>query len=223
MVPAYGFIKLSVIFFYRRVFVKGTDSRFDIVTKISIAIVILWTIAFLFAEIFQCGAYVPKNWGPLIDAVHCADPYKISNGLFVSDFLTDFLVLILPIPIVGNDLVEVIEHLILIAASIDCRPKNVNNAEAQRRRSTNAWSYVIITSKSRSHKNRHLPGPFVQPLSGWFLTSKLPRPVWPKRQTSMVGLHLTLIHTLRLTSNVPLLQRVSQRSCVRACLNLAFP
>ena len=57
----------------------------------------------------------------------------------------------LPIPIVGNDLVEVVEHLILIAASIDCKAKNVNNAEAQRRRSTNACSYVSITSKSRSH------------------------------------------------------------------------
>lgn len=160
MVPAYGFIKLSVIFFYRRVFVKGTNSRFDKVTKISIAIVILWTITFFFAEVFKCGAYVPKNWGPLIEAVHCADPYKISNGLFVSDFLTDFLVLMLPIPIVGNDLVEVIGHLILIAASIDCKAKNVNNAEAQRRRSTNAWSYVSITSKSRSHKKPTPPRSF---------------------------------------------------------------
>ncbi|KAL8981134.1 MAG: hypothetical protein Q9205_003993, partial [Flavoplaca limonia] len=31
MVPAYGFIKLSVVYFYRRIFVKGTpDSRFNI-------------------------------------------------------------------------------------------------------------------------------------------------------------------------------------------------
>lgn len=78
--------------------------------------------------------------GPLIEAAHCADPNKIANGLFVSDFLTDFLVLMLPIPIVGSDLVEVIEHLILIAASIDCKAKKVNNAEAQRRCSTSAWS-----------------------------------------------------------------------------------
>lgn len=160
MVPAYGFIKLSVIFFYRRVFVKGTDSRFDKVTKISIAIVILWTIAFFFAEVFKCWAYIPKNWGPLIEATHCADLNRIANGLFVSDFLTDFLVLMLPIPIVGNALVEVIEHLILIAASIDCKAKIVNNAEAQRRRSTNAWSYVSITSKSRIHKNPTPPRSF---------------------------------------------------------------
>ncbi|KAL2042039.1 hypothetical protein N7G274_005227 [Stereocaulon virgatum] len=46
--PAYGFIKLSVIYLYRRIFVKGTSSRFDRFTKFSVAIVILWTIAFFF-------------------------------------------------------------------------------------------------------------------------------------------------------------------------------
>lgn len=138
MVPAYGFIKLSVMFFYRRVFVKGTNSRFEQVTKFSIAIVILWTITFFLAEVCKCGAHVPRKWGPLIEAAHCADGDKIANGLSVTDFLTDFLVLMLPIPIVGNDLVEVIQHLILTAAPIDCKAKNVNNVEARRRRRTNA-------------------------------------------------------------------------------------
>lgn len=223
MVPAYGFIKLSVIFFYRHISVKGTNSRFDKVTKISIAIVILRTITFFLAEVFACGPQVLRNCDPLIEAAHYADGDKIVNGLFVSDFLTDFLVLTLPILVVGNDLVEVIQHLILNAAPIDCKAKNVNNVEAQRRRCTNAWSYLSIISKSRSHINRHIPGPFVQPLSGWFSTSKLPRRVWPKRQTSMVGLHHILIHTLRLTSDIPFPQRISQRSYIGECSKLAFP
>ena len=104
MIPAYGFIKLSVLFFYRRAFVNGTNSRFDMVTKGAIAIVTLLTIAFLFAQVFTCGTHFPNNWGPLIDAVHCANSDMIADGLFVSDFLTDFLVLILPIPIVGDNL-----------------------------------------------------------------------------------------------------------------------
>ena len=101
MIPAYGFIKLSVIFFYRRIFVKGTRTWFDIATKVSVAIVIMWTVAFFLAEIFKCGPHVSDNWGPLIDVTQCADPDKLLNGLFVSDFLTDLLVLLLPIPIVS--------------------------------------------------------------------------------------------------------------------------
>ena len=222
IIPAYGLIKLSVLFFYRRIFVKGTNSRFDKVTKFSVAVVILWTIAFVFAQVFKCGASIPNNWGPLIDAVHCADPDKISDGLFVSDFITDFLVLILPIPIVGNNLMGMMQHLTLIAISIDCEAKHVHNAEAQRHRCANAWDYVSTASRVDVIKNRHLPGLFVHPLSGWYSASKLPRLVWPKRQTSMVGLRSILIHTVRLDSNVLLLQKVSQQSCTGACLKLAF-
>ena len=104
MIPAYGFIKLSVLFFYRRVFVNRTNSRFDMVTKGAIVIVILWTIAFLCAQFFTCGTHISNNWGPLIDALHCANSDTIANGLFISDFLTDFFVLILPIPMVGDNL-----------------------------------------------------------------------------------------------------------------------
>lgn len=117
MIPAYGLIKLSVIFFYRRVFVKGTNSRFDKITKASIVIVILWTIAFFFEHIFSCGANVPYNWGPLIDIKHCANGDVSANGLFISDFLSDFLVLILPIPIVSNGPVDVVQCLQLIAVN----------------------------------------------------------------------------------------------------------
>lgn len=50
-----------------------------------------------------------------VEAAHCADGDKIADGLFVGDFLTDFLVLMLPSPTVGDDLVEVIQHFIPVA------------------------------------------------------------------------------------------------------------
>ncbi|CAD6589828.1 MAG: hypothetical protein ASARMPREDX12_004046 [Alectoria sarmentosa] len=102
MIPAYGLIKLSVIFFYRRLFVKGTNSRFDSITKASIVIVILWTIAFFFAHVFACGVYISNTWGPLTDLKHCANGDVIANGLFISDFLSDLLVLVLPMPIIAR-------------------------------------------------------------------------------------------------------------------------
>ena len=98
---AYGFIKLSVLFFYRRIFVKGTSSKFSIATKIAIGITSAWTIAFFFVNIFLCGRHVDFQWGPLIDFTKCLDFCKYNDALFVSDLITDLLVICLPIPIVS--------------------------------------------------------------------------------------------------------------------------
>ncbi|KAI4193268.1 MAG: hypothetical protein LQ346_003963 [Caloplaca aetnensis] len=101
MVPAYGFIKLSVIYFYRRIFVKATpDSRFNIVTHVTSIIVVAWTIVFFFLEIFKRGSYVPDNWGPLIKAKQGINGAVLNNGLFVSDFITDLWIVLLPIPLI---------------------------------------------------------------------------------------------------------------------------
>ncbi|KAL8879049.1 MAG: hypothetical protein Q9198_003263 [Flavoplaca austrocitrina] len=81
MVPAYGFIKLSVIYFYRRIFVKGTpDSRFNIVTHVTSVIVVIWTIVFFILEIFKRSSYVPDNWGLLIKAKQGINGAVLNNG-----------------------------------------------------------------------------------------------------------------------------------------------
>ena len=98
---AYGCVKLSIIFFYRRIFVKGTNSKFDIATKIAIGITLAWTIAFFFLQIFLCGRHIDWNWGPYIDLTHCVDAFKYDNALFISDLITDVLAICLPIPIVN--------------------------------------------------------------------------------------------------------------------------
>ncbi|KAI4274744.1 MAG: hypothetical protein LQ337_003715 [Flavoplaca oasis] len=101
MVPAYGFIKLSVIYFYRRIFVKGfPDSRFNIVTHVTSVIVVIWTIVFFFLEIFKRGSYIPDNWGPLIKAKQGINGAVLNNGLFISDFITDLWIVLLPIPLI---------------------------------------------------------------------------------------------------------------------------
>ena len=102
MVPAYGFIKLSVMYFYRRIFVKGTpDSQFNIVTHVTSVIVVILTIVFFFLEIFKRGSYVPDNWGPLIKAKQGINGAVLNNGLFISDFITDLWIVLLPIPLVS--------------------------------------------------------------------------------------------------------------------------
>ncbi|KAL8952931.1 MAG: hypothetical protein Q9222_001190 [Ikaeria aurantiellina] len=101
MVPAYGFIKLSVIYFYRRIFVKGIpDSRFNIVTHATSVVIIIWTVVFFFLEIFKRGKHVEDNWGPLIKAKSGINGAVLNNGLFISDFVTDLWIVLLPIPLI---------------------------------------------------------------------------------------------------------------------------
>ncbi|KAL8832008.1 MAG: hypothetical protein Q9191_000537 [Dirinaria sp. TL-2023a] len=97
---AYGFIKLSVLFFYRRLFADRSSNHFDIISKVAIVIVVAWTLAYGLAEILRCGGHVAAFWGPLIELAHCKTAYKFINTLFITDLITDLLVVGLPIPIV---------------------------------------------------------------------------------------------------------------------------
>ncbi|KAL8828087.1 MAG: hypothetical protein Q9170_006753 [Blastenia crenularia] len=115
MVPAYGFIKLSVIYFYRRIFVKGVpDSRFNIVTHISSVVVVIWTIVFFFMEIFKRGSKVEDNWGPLIKIKEGVSGAVLNNGLFISDFLTDLWIVLLPIPLIVRLKMSITKKLTVI-------------------------------------------------------------------------------------------------------------
>ena len=100
-VVAYGCIKLSVLFFYRRLFVNGTTRTFDYITKVAIGIIAAWTLTFFFLQLFFCGVHIEKDWGPLIDLESCIDGFKYDDALFISDLITDVLVIGLPIPIVN--------------------------------------------------------------------------------------------------------------------------
>ena len=101
MILAYGFIKLSVTYFYRRIFVAKAWSTFDIVTKITIVIIILWTLGFFLVNIFGCGKHFSYSWGPLIKNEQCVNGVPELTALMITDFITDLFVLILPFPIVG--------------------------------------------------------------------------------------------------------------------------
>ena len=102
MIVAYGFVKLSVLFFYRRIFVRSACPRFDVVSKVAIGLTAAWTIAFFLATLFTCGRHVDFQWGPLIDLSQCYDIFKFDDALFISDLVTDLLVICLPIPLVSE-------------------------------------------------------------------------------------------------------------------------
>lgn len=107
MILAYGFIKLSVTFLYRRLFVTGKGTLFDWATKVSISVVILWTLTFLFGFLFGCGTHFSAAWGSLNDAaLYCGATLDLDNALVVSDLITDILILCLPLPVVRIRIAE---------------------------------------------------------------------------------------------------------------------
>ncbi|KAL8950966.1 MAG: hypothetical protein Q9222_003027 [Ikaeria aurantiellina] len=97
MIPANGLIKMSAIFMYRRIFVVNKQTTFDNVSRVMLAVVALWTIAFFFATIFGCGKHFTYPWGPLGDIGKCNTNRRL-DGLMISDLITDLLVWLLPIP-----------------------------------------------------------------------------------------------------------------------------
>ena len=97
--PTAFFAKLSILLQYSRVF--NPTGKGDISLYIAIRICILAVFVFyfvrLFFDIFQCSPR-EKIWDPLITTGHCYDgeaAYKAS-GIF--NVISDFAILILPVP-----------------------------------------------------------------------------------------------------------------------------
>ena len=100
MMLAYGCIKLSVIFFYRRIFAVGSNI-FNTVAKIAIMIAVLWTLGFLLVQVFSCTLHFEYNRGSLAEQSKCHGGLEYLEGLMISDLITNFLILFLPFPLVG--------------------------------------------------------------------------------------------------------------------------
>lgn len=104
MMLSNGFIKLSIIAFYRRLFVARKNSMFDIVTKILALAIFLWAIAFFLIDIFACGGHVTASWGSLEEQSKYCDTigYTSEEGFAVSDLIIDIFVIASPLPLVSG-------------------------------------------------------------------------------------------------------------------------
>ena len=101
-----AFLKCSVLLFYRRLFCTGHRGIFDRVTKILLAMTIAWAIAFFIAGIVSCpqrlvAGATPALTDPAVymcagSGAQLAGPY----GFILSDVITDFVVLLTPLPMV---------------------------------------------------------------------------------------------------------------------------
>lgn len=95
-------MKLSVIFFCRRIFCDVFKNRFDIITKILVSLVVVWSVGFTFAVIFECGTNFWALFGTADNLVkYCVETLKLAEAFVISDAITDLMILGLPLPMVG--------------------------------------------------------------------------------------------------------------------------
>ncbi|KAI1391574.1 uncharacterized protein F4822DRAFT_190157 [Hypoxylon trugodes] len=94
-------IKTSFLCFYRRVFSVQKRDTVDILLKGSIVFVVLWTIAFFFAVLFQCGTQFWAIWNSEAELKRrCTNTINMIITLCITDFITDLVIIIIPIPLV---------------------------------------------------------------------------------------------------------------------------
>lgn len=94
---ALGFIKLSVLFFYRRII--SVSKTFNILSWFMIAVTIGWMIAFFFGLFFDCGTNISDNWGSLATiGENCPFGFLPTIIYTILDACLDLFVLVLPIP-----------------------------------------------------------------------------------------------------------------------------
>lgn len=92
-------IKLSILFFYRRIF-RGR--AFDIASWFLIGVVGVWVVTFFIAILAACGTSIAANFQTLGDLkTECVDTFEILIALAVSDVAVDLAILIMPIPLVS--------------------------------------------------------------------------------------------------------------------------
>ena len=100
---AYGFIKLSIVAFYRRIFVTHRGFAVDLLTKATSVVIVLWTFTFIMLIVFACGKHFWANWGATGDQlIYCPVAFTSEYGLAISDLILDAFTFLMPIPFVST-------------------------------------------------------------------------------------------------------------------------
>ncbi|KAH9883783.1 hypothetical protein F4778DRAFT_616508 [Xylariomycetidae sp. FL2044] len=100
---AFGFIKLSLSLFYRRIF--GVWPVFRRINNFLIWLTITYTVAFSLAQLFLCGTHFYLIWVALDQQPardHCAERGRLQFCYALMSVVTDILVVGLPLVFVGK-------------------------------------------------------------------------------------------------------------------------
>ncbi|GKZ27005.1 hypothetical protein AbraIFM66951_003936 [Aspergillus brasiliensis] len=101
MIPAYGFIKLSIILFYRRIFLVSKNSKLNWAFHGLVGLTVVWTLAFFLLFLFGCREKIYLHWAPLEEVNNqCGNPLTAESALVISDLIMDLMIFCLPLPII---------------------------------------------------------------------------------------------------------------------------
>ncbi|KAI1630546.1 hypothetical protein F4809DRAFT_636478 [Biscogniauxia mediterranea] len=93
-----GFIKLSVCFLYWHLFAEVMLRRFLIFWMV---IIVVWATSFVLAGLLECGSHLTALFGqPSEYLEHCGSSIPSGWAMVGSDIATDFITLIIPIPVI---------------------------------------------------------------------------------------------------------------------------
>jgi hypothetical protein len=99
--PLYALMKMSVLFFYRRIFTS--HRRFLNFNTFMIALIGVWSLAYMIAEIFVCGATPWVLWTPGMDPNSvCVNRNDLNFTYAISDVIGDIMVVFMPFPVIRS-------------------------------------------------------------------------------------------------------------------------
>ena len=90
--------KLSILFFYNRIFPSDTFATLSITTGI---VQVAWVIALCFTTIFSCSP-ITFYWDKFVPGGSCLNIYTIGYVFTGINVVTDIVVLLLPVPLLSN-------------------------------------------------------------------------------------------------------------------------
>jgi hypothetical protein len=96
-----GCTKASFVCFYLRIFSVNKRSYTHYLLVGVLVLVIIWTLAFFFSELFQCGLnFWAVNSSVLDLATQCPHTQILDIAVCSSDVATDLVIFAIPIPLV---------------------------------------------------------------------------------------------------------------------------
>ena len=103
-VVALACIKISLMFYYRAIFnVQGGSGIFNITSLVVIVFIITWAIAFFFGFLLNCPGNLSAEWTSYaLNLKYCWNVQSFLLWYSWTDFVSDVVVLIFPIPSVNS-------------------------------------------------------------------------------------------------------------------------
>jgi hypothetical protein len=92
----FGFIKISVVSLYRRIFVTKSFRRFSLGVLVFLGV---WMLAFFVPVVLWCGVHPAAGWTSYKDIItYCVNLVDLELAFAITDAMTDLVVILMPIP-----------------------------------------------------------------------------------------------------------------------------